>query len=333
LEAVQRSGILPYHTVFISDHRGCYVDFDAAALFGSPTAALAPKIYRGLRLQDPRIVQKYKDTLWEQMQYHQLLKKVEMLIEVAKNKSWQKSHQQEYEKIDRLLIEIMLHAERKASKKYSLTYCWSPLLLAAVKRVQYWQLQIKQKKGIRTSLNCIKKTEDRSRYRAHRHHPYNASASDQNPGGARSLKKSSGTTYRAPRASSALTRGGKTHEEVAWKNVIPNRCQRIQRRETIKESTKRYDELYGQEAISVHSRRLMYPLNHWKLLTHHTHKDLTRKPGKDLGCQSQIQQKSHDTSMQQTNNNITKRKKHPSVKNHIYHILDTVQKRKEQNDC
>jgi len=59
LEAVQRSGILPYHTVFISDHRGCYVDFDAAALFGSPTAALAPEIYRGLRLQDPRIVQKY----------------------------------------------------------------------------------------------------------------------------------------------------------------------------------------------------------------------------------------------------------------------------------
>jgi hypothetical protein len=56
---------------------------------------------------------------------------------------------------------------------------------------------------------------------------------------------------------------------------IRKEIRRIQRRETIKEFTKRYDELYGQEVISAHSRRLMYPLNHWKLLTHHTHKDLT----------------------------------------------------------
>ena len=58
--AVERSGILPYHSVFSGDHRPYYLDFNADLLFSGSTSPLAPPCQRSLQLSDPRKVNSYK---------------------------------------------------------------------------------------------------------------------------------------------------------------------------------------------------------------------------------------------------------------------------------
>ncbi len=52
-----------------------------------------------------------------------------------------------YNKIDKLLMEAMLHAKKEVSRKYSNTYQWSPLLSQAVAAKRYWEMLLRQQKG------------------------------------------------------------------------------------------------------------------------------------------------------------------------------------------
>jgi hypothetical protein len=44
-----RSGILPYDSIFSSDHRACFINTDKNGLFNGNTPTIAPPQYRGLR--------------------------------------------------------------------------------------------------------------------------------------------------------------------------------------------------------------------------------------------------------------------------------------------
>jgi hypothetical protein len=70
--AVERSGILPYHSIFSGDHRPCFLDFNATALFSSLTSPLAPPCQRSLQLSDPRKILAYREALHEQLKYHKV---------------------------------------------------------------------------------------------------------------------------------------------------------------------------------------------------------------------------------------------------------------------
>jgi hypothetical protein len=143
LPAVQRSGILPYQSLFHSDHRPCYVDINPELLFGDPTKEMAPLCWHQLQLHDPDIVQKYTSTLQEQLEYHKIPKKLDALQRVISSGQWSHNHQQEYEKIDNLITEAMLHAEKISSKKYTGTFSWSPGLSKAVQTERFWKLLLK----------------------------------------------------------------------------------------------------------------------------------------------------------------------------------------------
>jgi hypothetical protein len=70
LPAVEHTGILPFDSVLLSDHRPSYVDFKASVLFQDATPDIVPASRRGLQLQDPRIIEQYHHHLWKQLQYH-----------------------------------------------------------------------------------------------------------------------------------------------------------------------------------------------------------------------------------------------------------------------
>jgi hypothetical protein len=147
MAAMRRTGIFPYDSIFQCDHRACYIDLDVDTLLREVPSSIAPPQYMGLRTQDPRIVNKYIELLQKQINYHRLSDKASYIHNAAINGGWTQQMACEYEKIDKLLTEGMLHAERKVSKKCSHCFQWSPKLSKALKTLHYWQIRLQVTKG------------------------------------------------------------------------------------------------------------------------------------------------------------------------------------------
>ena len=160
LPHVTRTGIFPYKSLFISDHRPCYIDLDSIQIFQENTPVIEPPQHRSLKMEDPRLVAQYTDTLLAQIRYHKLFNKAETLLKVAENNQWTPAHTLQYEKLDKLFTEAMLKAERTVSKRYSTTYQWSPTLKAAIHTLTYWKLRLSQLKGKIISNHTLQKVFD-----------------------------------------------------------------------------------------------------------------------------------------------------------------------------
>jgi hypothetical protein len=153
--AVVQSGILPYYSIFQGDHRPCFIDLDATALFQEGTHAVAPMTQRGLQLADPKIVTKYIKIIKTQLEYHNKEEKRELLWAKVREGTWDYNDQLEYKKIDQITSESALHAEREVKRKFTKTYEWSPKLIQAVQGVQYWKLQLKKVKGLHVTEHIL----------------------------------------------------------------------------------------------------------------------------------------------------------------------------------
>jgi hypothetical protein len=75
LHGALRSGILPYNSVFMSDHRATFLDLDSIVVLREITSKIEPPAYHGLQLHDPRITTKYNEALIAQIKQHKLLEK------------------------------------------------------------------------------------------------------------------------------------------------------------------------------------------------------------------------------------------------------------------
>lgn len=80
---VLRTGLTPFHTFFQGDHRAVYVDFSASLLFRSNTYEIVRQKGRGLQLRDPRIVDAYILALFEQLEYHKVMDKLDRLVFIS----------------------------------------------------------------------------------------------------------------------------------------------------------------------------------------------------------------------------------------------------------
>lgn len=146
--AALRSGILPFYSLFLSDHHPCYVDIDSNLLFNESNSQIVSTYRRGLQLQDPRKVQEYNNAVKEQLKYHRVIEKVRVLKNKAEGNGWSPSDHATYEQLDALTTEIMKHAEKLISKKYTKKFEWPPTLAKAVNTTRYWRLQLKHSCGL-----------------------------------------------------------------------------------------------------------------------------------------------------------------------------------------
>ena len=151
---VLRSGLAPFHTFFQGDHRAAYVDFNARLLFQSNTYELARLKGRGLQLKDPRIVDAYVQALFDQLDYHKVWEKLDRLVTI-RVEDWKETDRITYEKLDTIITESMIYAERNCSKRYSTRFQWSPLLLKAVYVYRYARLRLKELKGLPVTEKAI----------------------------------------------------------------------------------------------------------------------------------------------------------------------------------
>jgi hypothetical protein len=157
--SVTHSGILPYQSIFHSDHRACYIDIDPDILFQESTHEILPPCRRGLQLTDPRKVNKYKGEFFDQLSYHKIIEKQRDLFQIAEADLWSEDYILDYEKVDKLNSEAMVHAER-SGPKFTNTYDWSPPLIQAIQSVRYWRLLLKRSKGQRVAQSTIDRTRE-----------------------------------------------------------------------------------------------------------------------------------------------------------------------------
>lgn len=155
LPAVQRSGVLSHHSLIRGDHRPYFLDFDASLLFADPAYNIAPASSRNLRLQDPRVVQKYRERLHQLLDQNNVFPRLDLLQDKIKSGNWTESCCLEYEALDETITTSMLTAEKDLSRRVTTTYQWSPKLKAAVHKLRYWHLRLRQVRHLPVNLNQL----------------------------------------------------------------------------------------------------------------------------------------------------------------------------------
>jgi hypothetical protein len=130
--ALKASGCLSFYSMFNSDHRGYYVDFDAKLLFSDPAYEMAPRSYRKLRLHDPKLVDKYRESLHHQLDANKILEKLTDLKRHATKSTWTSAHTDQYNTLDNIITTAMLSAENQLSRSHSVKFDWSPKRKRAV---------------------------------------------------------------------------------------------------------------------------------------------------------------------------------------------------------
>ena len=136
---IARGGFLSF-TKLLSDHRGVWVDIPKFLLYGyNPPKPTFPSARR-LKLNDPRVVNRYISLLLESMHHHDLFHRMDSLHQQTKIQ-WTTNLATEFEKIDKTISRLMDEAETKCRKLRTGTVSWSPTYKKVCLTVVYWLMR------------------------------------------------------------------------------------------------------------------------------------------------------------------------------------------------
>jgi hypothetical protein len=110
-EHVADVGLLD-RSILQSHHSGMFVDLRREGIFGQHPDKLAPHQLRNLKLDDPRISDKYRKILHKQFENHKVYRRVKEILIRGKDETWNLMDETIYEKLDADILESMKHAER-----------------------------------------------------------------------------------------------------------------------------------------------------------------------------------------------------------------------------
>jgi hypothetical protein len=95
-----------------SDHSGVFIDLQIEGIFGQHPDKLTPLNFCNLKLDDPRISDKYRKTLHKQFEHHNVHRRVTEISVRGKCEMWNLMDETIYEKLDANISEAMKHAGR-----------------------------------------------------------------------------------------------------------------------------------------------------------------------------------------------------------------------------
>jgi hypothetical protein len=99
-----------------------FIDLRIEGIFGQHPDKLAPHQFRNLKLDDPRISDKYRKILHKQFEHHNVYRRVKEITVRGKDETWNLMDETIYEKLDADISEAMKHAERMCNlHKYHAT--------------------------------------------------------------------------------------------------------------------------------------------------------------------------------------------------------------------
>jgi endonuclease/exonuclease/phosphatase family metal-dependent hydrolase len=119
------------------DHRLLWADFDIAAILGHQMNPLWTPSIRRLKLVDPRLVSRFLQLRRSHIEEHKLAIRLQLLYHGIQNESLTAEQQHEYESIDQIRVEGILHAERHCRKLKMGKVPWSPKLQEIINNIRY----------------------------------------------------------------------------------------------------------------------------------------------------------------------------------------------------
>ena len=148
-----KAGYLPFGMA-PGDHRGIWVDIDRRDIFGYEMSDVPIARARRLKLNDPRVVQRYISVLHRFLVQRNAYSRVQELRKRA-TFPLTPSQQAEYEDLDRTREEGMKIAEKKCRKFKMGGRKWSPVLQAARDTIKLWTMVRRKLKKCKVSVRTI----------------------------------------------------------------------------------------------------------------------------------------------------------------------------------
>ena len=154
-----KAGYLPFGEL-LGDHRGLWLDIPLESILGYSMSEVKLYQARRLKLEDPRVVRKYQQSLLDFCAQHDMYRRIDTLRRRTIYPLPPKL-QREYEVLDKLRIQGMEWAELKCRKLHMGKYPWSPEFTAARDTVYLWILVIKKLSGCHVHVRKIIKLRKR----------------------------------------------------------------------------------------------------------------------------------------------------------------------------
>ena len=146
----------------LSDHRGLWIDIPKILLYGYNPPFIVSPLARRLKLDDPRVVEKYLTYLHSSMKDHNLFQRMDLLH--SKTVYPLPQHLiEEYERIDELVNRLMEEAEEQCRKIRAGAIPWSPAFQKARRTVEYWERRRKHMKGEIGNTRYLIRLQDKLR--------------------------------------------------------------------------------------------------------------------------------------------------------------------------
>jgi hypothetical protein len=147
-EHVADVGLLD-RSILQSDHSCMFVDLRIKGTFGQHPDKLAPHQFCNLKLDDPRISDKYRKILHKQFENHNVYRRVKEISVRGKDDTWNLMDEMIYEKLDADISEAMKHANHMCNLQKTHATPWAKSLGQATHTIRYWDARI-SRRGIRT---------------------------------------------------------------------------------------------------------------------------------------------------------------------------------------
>jgi hypothetical protein len=96
-------------SILQSEHSGMFVDLRIEGIFGQNPDKLAPHQFPNLKLDNPRISEKYRKILHKQFENHNVYRRVKEISVRCKGEMWNLMDEMIYEKLDSDISEAMKH--------------------------------------------------------------------------------------------------------------------------------------------------------------------------------------------------------------------------------
>jgi hypothetical protein len=131
-----------------------FLDLRIEDIFGQHPDKLAPHQFRNLKLDDPRISDKYRKILHKEFENHNVYRRVKEISVRGKDETWNLMDEKIYEKLDADISEGMKHAERMCNLHKTRATPWAKSLGQATHTIRYWDAII-SRRGIRAYDDAV----------------------------------------------------------------------------------------------------------------------------------------------------------------------------------
>jgi hypothetical protein len=131
-----------------------FINLKIEGIFRQHPDKRAPHKFRNLKLDDPKISDKYRKILHKQFEHHNLYRRVKKISLRGKESTWNLKDANVYEKLYDDISEAIKHAERIFNTHKAHATPWTKSLGKATHFIRYWETR-NIRRGIRDNDDAV----------------------------------------------------------------------------------------------------------------------------------------------------------------------------------